>query len=399
MCRFWFCLVLVLSVAACAVAPIQLDPNSFLVDKGESEPIPRVCKSTYDNPEARVAVVNFTNNTTFDFTRMVQANVRGSSQGTKTGAAAGTASPGTAGVVWGSRENTKFWTESQSIERKVNSKLSESVEDGVTNELVNVGGSRVFTRKDMVKILEEQKFQRSGLVDDTQLVRLGKIAGVQYIITGSVNNVNLAWKDVGAKDMGKYGFLGALTGGIMLTQEGWNITTDIALRILDVETGQILFSELVSGRDIIGKVPYPNYDLLIGGIKRAAAKALEDSRPKLSKWFTIKGYIRQTRTSEDGSARSANVSIGERRGLKPGSKLIVYTFEEMEDHDPRSGQKTVTCNMMKLPVELIVTDQIQADNCWVLMQGNPKAVNRVKKGQLVERMPMEGQGFLKKMGY
>ncbi len=396
--RNLFLLAMLFAVAACA-APIQLDPKTFAIDKGAGEAIPRVCKSVYDSPETRVAVVNFTNNTTFDFAQMVQANVQGSSQRTKVGAAGAAAVPGAVGVVWGTKENRQFQADSQRIERQVNAKLSESVEDGVTNELVNMGGSRVFTRKEMEKILNEQKFQRSGLVDDTQLVRLGKIAGVKYVITGSVNNVNLTWKNYNTKEISKQGWVGAITGGIMATQEGWNIAADIALRILDVETGEILLSEVVSGRNIIGKIPYPNYDALIGSIKKAAAKALEDARPKLSKWFTVKGYIRQTRTSEDGKERSANINIGEKKGLKPGSRLIVYTFEEMEDEDPQSGRKTVTCSVMKLPVELVVTDQLQADNSWVMIQGDAKAVQRVKKGQLVERMPMEGQGFFKKMGY
>lgn len=55
--------------------------------------------------------------------------------------------------------------------------------------------------------------------------------------------------------------------------------------------------------------------------------------------------------------------------------------------------------MFKLPVELTVTDQIQADSSWTMIDGKPEAVKRVKVGQLVERKPLEGQGFMKKMGY
>ncbi|MGO9136142.1 MAG: hypothetical protein ACLP9S_17915 [Syntrophales bacterium] len=47
---------------------------------------------------------------------------------------------------------------------------------------------------------------------------------------------------------------------------------------------------------------------------------------------------------------------------QPGSKMIAYTFEEMEDGDPVSGNKKIACNIVKLPVELTVTDQIQADS-------------------------------------
>lgn len=262
-----------------------------------------------------------------------------------------------------------------------------------------MGGPRVFTRKDLNKIIAEQKFQQSGLVDDKQLVQLGKIAGVKYIVTGSIHNVNLIWKEYGAKEMSRFGLAAAITGGAIGTQEGWNLTTDIAVRILDVETAEVLFSKVVSGKNVIGKIPYPDKETLVSSLKKAAANALEDSRPELSKWFPVRGYIRQTRTSEDGSERNANVSIGEKNGIKPGQKLVVYAFEEMEDRESSTGNKIVTCSMIKLPVEMIVTEHVQAGNAWALIKGDPKGIKHVKKGMLVERMPLEGQGLLKRMGY
>jgi curli biogenesis system outer membrane secretion channel CsgG len=388
--------LIALFVVACVGAPIKYDPSSFVTDPPNKENIPRVCKSTYESVVPTVGVVNFTNNTTFDYANMVQQSVQGSGQRTRTGAAAGVAAPGAAAVVWGTRERTQFQRDSQRIERQINAKLSESVEDGVMNELLIMGGSKVFTRNELKKIINEQQFQRSGLVDDSQLVRLGKIGGIKYMVTGSVNNVNLVWKDLGSSQMGQYGIGAALLGAVAASQEGWNITTDIALRILDVETGEILFSKIVSGKEIIGKTPYPNYDALIGGIKKAAAKGIEDVRPELSKWFTLKGYIFQTRTSPDGSERSALINIGDKQGLKAGQKLVVYTFQEIVDPFDESKK---SCDMQKLPVEVEVTDQLQSDKAWVMIKGDKKALGRVKVGQLVERAALGGQGFMKKMGY
>jgi hypothetical protein len=79
--------------------------------------------------------------------------------------------------------------------------------------------------------------------------------------------------------------------------------------------------------------------------------------------------------------------------------MIAYTFEEMEDEDPVSGSKKITCNIVKLPVELIVTDQIQADSAWTTVEGKPQDLKRVKVGQLVERQPLGAHGFMKKLGY
>jgi hypothetical protein len=61
----------------------------------------------------------------------------------------------------------------------------------------------------------------------------------------------------------------------------------------------------------------------------------------------------------------------------------------MEDEDPVTGNKKITCNTFKLPVELTVTDQIQADGSWTMINGKPDDVKRVKVGQLVERKPLK----------
>jgi len=79
--------------------------------------------------------------------------------------------------------------------------------------------------------------------------------------------------------------------------------------------------------------------------------------------------------------------------------MIAYTFEEMDDEDPVTGSKKITCNIVKLPVELTVTDQIQAESAWITVEGKPQDLKRVKVGQLVERQALGGQGLMKKMGY
>jgi curli biogenesis system outer membrane secretion channel CsgG len=387
----------VLLILSC-VQVSKFDPTSFMVDTAEIDKVPASCKFSYNSAIPKVAVTNFTNNTTFDYAKMVQANVHGTKDKTSVGGAVAAAGPGVAGIAWGTKERTKFQTDSQVIQREVNAKLSESVEDGVINEIVNMGGSQVFTRSEMKKVMDEQKFQSSGLVDDNTLVGLGKLAGVKYIITGSVSNVNLNWVDLkdSKEAASKYlGLAGSILAAGASTQEGWNINTEIALRVIDVETGQVLFSKTVSGKDIIGKTPYPNYDALIGGIKKAATKAIMDVRPELSKWFFVRGYILQTRTSPDGQSRAALVNVGTKQGIKNDSQLAVYTFQEIKD--PLTG--AASCDKVKLPVTLDPTDQIQDDKGWFIISGDAPAMKRVKAGQIVERGSLKGQGLMQKIGY
>jgi len=406
----YLALVFLIFVLAGCATTIKHDPTAFLVDPMAMDTIPDVCKSAYESAKLKVAVTNFSNNTTFEYAKMVQSSVQGTAQRTAVGGAAAGVTPAGVGVVWGAKERSQFQTDSQSIEREINAKLSESIEDGVMDELVNMGGATVFTRKDLEKILAEQQFQASGLVDDKTLIQMGKLAGMKLLVTGSVNNVDLKYVTMEAAKRGVSGIgdrvgggaglalsiLGAAAAAGMEATEGLNISTDIALRIIDAETGEVLLSRVVSGKHIIGRIPYPNYDALIGGVKKAAAKALTDARPQLSKWFMVRGYILQTRTSPDKKERSALINIGEKDGLKAGHELISYAFQEIGD--PFNPKKR-SCDMVRLPVNLVVTEQIQADKAWVMIQGSPEAIGRVKTGQLVERKPLAGQGKMKKMGF
>jgi len=381
-------------IAGCATAP-KIDLTTFVPDRTQKINIPPICKPKYDAPLPLVAVANFTNNTTFDFASVVQSQVQGSGERTAVGGAAVGVAPGAAGVVWGARERSRFQTDAQTISRQVNARLSESIEDGVTDEIVNMGGAKVYTRKEMGKIFSEQKFQQSGMVDDATLVSLGRLRGVKYIITGSVNNVDLKWvshesarKGPTRGGSGSFALdlIGVAVAAGLETQEGWNIGTELTLRVLDVESGEVLFSKRMTGKHIIGKTPYPNYDALIGGIKKAAGNSLQQARPELSKYFPIKGYITMLKQSPDGKQKAARVSMGEKQGIKAGNVLYVYNFEEVED--PMSGKKE--CDVQRLPVTLVVSsDQLQPNASWAMVEApSPAHLQMIKVGQLVERKPL-----------
>jgi curli biogenesis system outer membrane secretion channel CsgG len=386
---------IILFISGCASAP-QIDLTAFVSDKEPKIQIPLICKSKYDAPLPFVAVTNFTNNTTFDYANVVQSQVQGSGQRTAVGGAAVGVAPGAAGVVWGTKERSSFQANSQSVSRQINTKLSESIEDGVMDEIVNMGGAKVYTRKEMDKVFSEQKFQQSGMVDDSTMIRLGKLKGVKYIITGSVNNVDLKWVsyESARKGLDKGGSSSLLTNLAMAagaaaleTQEGWNIGTEVTVRILDVESGEVVLSKKLAGKHIIGKTPYPNYDALIGGIKKAASKSLQNARPELSKYFPLKGYVTMIKNSPDGKEKAVRISVGEKVGIKSGNELFVYTFEEVED--PMSGKKE--CDVQRLPLSLIVSsDQLQPNVAWAMVEANkPDQIRMIRVGQLVERKPLK----------
>ncbi|MBQ0050517.1 MAG: hypothetical protein KBT11_00465 [Treponema sp.] len=70
-----------------------------------------------------------------------------------------------------------------------NANVEDHVTDSLTEAVFKTGKVRVFERANLERILSEQKFQSSGLVDENTAKDIGKLAGVDYICYGSIKNV------------------------------------------------------------------------------------------------------------------------------------------------------------------------------------------------------------------
>jgi hypothetical protein len=65
--------------------------------------------------------------------------------------------------------------------------------DSMVHYLLEYGNWEIIEREQIFKILDEQKLSRSGIIDDSQSVQIGKILGVDAIIAGrgtALNYVN-----------------------------------------------------------------------------------------------------------------------------------------------------------------------------------------------------------------
>ncbi len=390
-------------LVACGTKAPEIDPTAYPITPEDriKVDIPDACRVAYENAVPTVAVIDFANNSTFDLAKVIQSQTAGTrtTKEVHGGVWGVTAGPGGVGVghVGASASRTDWRTQAQTISRDVNAKLGESVAEAVVSEIANIGGMKIYTRRDLQKVLEEQKFQMSGLVDPNTAVQIGQLAGVRYIVTGAVNNINLRWVEVGESvkhGLSEHlGLVGTALAAAASTQEGWNLTVDLVVKVIDAQTGEVVLSKTVSGREVLGKTPTFNYDSIIGGAKKAAAEALEDIRPELSKLFPLRGYIIQLRTAPDKSARYALINVGAKQGLKEGQEFFVIDFQVVED--PITGK--VSCDQIKLPVTLVVSKQIQTDKAWTVVQGDKNQIMRVKLGQVVERKPLKGQSAVKKL--
>jgi len=61
--------------------------------------------------------------------------------------------------------------------------------EALREEILRRGTFSVINRENLAQIIEELKFQQSGLVDPNQAVRLGKGAGAREVLTGSIGPI------------------------------------------------------------------------------------------------------------------------------------------------------------------------------------------------------------------
>ena len=75
-------------------------------------------------------------------------------------------------------------------------KFSSFVIDEITANLVDSGNLKVIDRKEIDLIRREQNFQYSDDVDDASMVDLGRMLGAQFIVSGSLTEINNTYRIV-----------------------------------------------------------------------------------------------------------------------------------------------------------------------------------------------------------
>ena len=382
----------ILSVAAIAVLTgcggNKLDVLSYPTKVKVKVDIPEICIPKYKSAMPTVAVMEFTNNSTFGKADIDQT--KGESHTTKKSAAVAgfVASPAGVGIGMAAASDRKTKSKVTNVKRSVDAKLSASVTGPLETLIVNSGGAKLFTRSDMDKVDAELKFQDSGLVDPDSAVEFGKTSGVRYIITGSIDNVEQKYRDNSAaaggvakataqSDNQAVKLMGALMNMGASMTDGMIITAKMTVKMLDVQTGKIIFSTQLEETGNIGKIREPNYDQVVGGIKTAMLEALPTLNEDLANYFAVKGYITQIKAKDEDII--AQVNIGRDLKVVENQVFNVYQFDEMED--PMSGEKS--CDVIETTTKLRASQQITKNTTWVTVEEGEGST--LKLGQLVQK--------------
>jgi hypothetical protein len=79
-------------------------------------------------------------------------------------------------------QNKKVAVMETKVNEGVSSFQSNMVRGGLETAIANAIGYEGYDRASFDKIMQEHSFQRSGMVDDSQIKELGQMAGVQYVL-------------------------------------------------------------------------------------------------------------------------------------------------------------------------------------------------------------------------
>lgn len=144
-------------------------------------------------------------------------------------------------------------------------RMGRGMADELVSELLNSGWFRVMSRQEIDDVLEEQNFQMN-FADSSSAVETGKLLGVKYLIYGSVTSVSES----------PYGL-----GDSKLNVSGSRIKVNANLRMISVETGEIISAPNVRGSTVTAGVNIGG-NVSLTSESQAAAAIQEANRDAVS---------------------------------------------------------------------------------------------------------------------
>jgi curli biogenesis system outer membrane secretion channel CsgG len=232
--------------------------------------------------------------------------------------------------------------------------IGKGISDLLVDKLTNDGTYRVIERNAIAKVMSEQNFSNSDRVDAASAAKIGKILGVDAIITGDITQF-------GRDDQSKnYGALaGGLAGGALghLGTSKSKAVVAVTARLIDANTGEVLAS--VQGK---GESSRSSNNLLAGGAgtgggavggmgmgssnfaQTIIGEATEDSIKQLAQGlegasdkFAAAEVVPVSGMVADVSGNDIIINVGVSAGVRVGDHLMV-THPVRVVKDPATGK-------------------------------------------------------------
>lgn len=225
---------------------------------------------------------------------------------------------------------------------RIDSELSKAATDLMINALIKTNRFRVFERIKLDAILKEQDFQvYSGRVDPSTAVKIGKMIGVDLIVTGSVTSI--VYKKSGGIKLGP------------LTLKKSVATVTMTVRAINVTTGEIIFSEVKKGitskSGVSINLPVPGglglssetvvdiFSAIEDVCQQAAVEfaAKLDSRAMIISSLSLEGYVVKVESTSSGEITRVYINLGENSGIKVEDEIKIFREGEVI-LDPKTNE-------------------------------------------------------------
>jgi curli biogenesis system outer membrane secretion channel CsgG len=284
------------------------------------------------------------------------------------------------------RYRDRSYSTTESFYRTISPELGDFARGALESKIITIGGVTVAARAQMEAILREQEFQMT-IADPDTVVDFGRLLGAQYIITGTLDNINLAYTDPMSGEFESDGSTAGMLLSIAMsvgstlynsTSSGWNIEAEATMNMVDVSTGQIVATKRTKGRANAGNAPGFDADQIISGAKSAIGEAINAMTPALAAQFTPKGYINELR----GEKSIALINMGSDNGVALGDTIQPYEITVRRDF--MSGRES--CVMTPLGFTLTVAATPESGHAWVKVNStDEKQLEKLKIGTLIQR--------------
>ncbi|GEM_PF-5615455 len=214
-----------------------------------------------------------------------------------------------------------------------------AIQDLAIEELLATGAVRVFEREEIDAILAEHDLAFQGLIDPQTAVEFGKMIGVELLLVGRIESIDL-------REAGGGVSLPIRTplGGVRVSQRTRQASVNLNLRLIDVTSGEILFSRTSGGdsgktttRITVGWFT----ERIQGGehILEAAQNAMEPmiSEVVMAASAVPVARVDTTRYIVRVDGREVLTDLGVQSGIRVGDRIVIYREDEEIVH-PVSGE-------------------------------------------------------------
>ena len=188
--------------------------------------------------------------------------------------------------------------------------------DMIVTRLVNSGAFSVIERERLESILQEQGFQLSGQVNPSDVVEIGRLAGVMYLITGSVTRFSIDEKGTG--------LLGRSIGYTEAESE-------MNVRAFSTETGEIITASegsgskrLVNISGVISMSASMNRGVAEEALGPASDEIVEDLVRQIDRFVITEIAMPAPAIVGSGADGSLYIDQGESAGVQVGQRFEVH---------------------------------------------------------------------------